>query len=183
MYHSFSVIMQARTSTFGLYIKMTYMYFIALGNGDPRLVALILPFFIHHTMNLYQICLETIKARIFNLGVKMNHEYLPTYFFTGMRGSLYKGSAVKTVKKQLAQKFNFTYRYIDDVLSLNNSNSSNSMDLAYPFELEIKCTIESNTSVAYLDCYLFLCIDNEKPFTRLYDKRDGFNILKVNFPF
>ena len=57
----------------------------------------------------------------------------------------------------------FTYRYIDDILYLNNSTISEFIDLIYPFELEIKDTTESNTSVSYLDCYLF--IDNGKRVT------------------
>ena len=43
-----------------------------------------------------------------------------------------------------AQKNNFTYRYIDDVLSLNNSKISEILDLIYPCELEIKGMAESN---------------------------------------
>ena len=39
----------------------------------------------------------------------------------------------------------FTYRYIDDILYLNNSTISEFIDLIYPFELEIKDTTESNT--------------------------------------
>ena len=47
--------------------------------------------------------------------------------------------------KNLARKFNFIYRYIDDVLSLNNSKVSEFID---PCELEIKDTTESNTSAS-----------------------------------
>jgi len=54
---------------------------------------------------------------------------------------LHIGASVKNEKK-LAQSFNFTFCYIDDVLSLNNSNLSNFVDRIYPTELEIKDTIE-----------------------------------------
>ena len=47
--------------------------------------------------------------------------------------------------------------------------------------IEIKDTTEPITSASYLDCYL--CIDNGKLITRLYDKRDDFNFPIVNFPF
>ena len=46
---------------------------------------------------------------------------------------------------------------------------------------EIKAATEPNTSASYLDCYL--CIDNRKLLTRLYDKRDGFNFPILDFPF
>ena len=54
-------------------------------------------------------------------------------------------------RKQLASRFNFTYRYIDDVLSINNPEFENYLGQMYPVELEIKDTTESNTSASYLD--------------------------------
>ncbi|MCU7801424.1 MAG: hypothetical protein KZQ70_15165, partial [gamma proteobacterium symbiont of Lucinoma myriamae] len=53
---------------------------------------------------------------------------------------------LKSGKKKLAQRFNFTYRYIDDVISLNNPKFSEFLDFIYPCELEIKDTTESNAS-------------------------------------
>ena len=46
--------------------------------------------------------------------------------------------------KKLAQKFNFPYNYIDDVLRLNNSRISEFIDHIHLCELEIKYTTESN---------------------------------------
>ena len=37
---------------------------------------------------------------------------------------MFKEGLLKTDNKHLAQKFNFTYRYIDDVLALNNTKTS-----------------------------------------------------------
>ena len=42
--------------------------------------------------------------------------------------------------KKLARSFNFTFRYIDDVLSLNNSRIGDFVDRSYFIELEIKDT-------------------------------------------
>ena len=81
----------------------------------------------------------------------------------------------------LAQQFNFTYRYIDDVLSLKNTKFAEYLEFIYPRELEIKETTKTAASSSYLDCYLY--IDNGKLATRLYDKRDDFNFPIVNFPF
>jgi hypothetical protein len=39
-----------------------------------------------------------------------------------------------------ARAFNFTYRYIDDVLSINNSRFAEFLPLIYPPELEVKET-------------------------------------------
>jgi hypothetical protein len=46
-------------------------------------------------------------------------------------------------KIQEAKAFNFTYRYIDDVLSINNSRFAEFLPLIYPPELEIKETTDT----------------------------------------
>ena len=85
-------------------------------------------------------------------------------------------------KKNIAQKFNNTFRYIDDVLSLSNTSFSNYLHQIYPPELDIKNTTETRYSASYLD--LMLQIDqNGYLTTKLYDKRDDFNFPIVNFPF
>ena len=84
-------------------------------------------------------------------------------------------------QKKLAQSFNYTYRYIDDVLSLNNSKLSDHLHNIYPDELEIKDTTESAHSASYLD--LLLDSHDTTLCTKLYDKRDDFNFTIVNFPF
>ena len=86
------------------------------------------------------------------------------------------------VKKRLASQFNFTYRYIDDVLSINNPDFENYLGQMYPPELEIKDTTESNTSASYLDLLLSIGMDGQLR-TSLYDKRDDFNFHITNFPF
>jgi hypothetical protein len=89
---------------------------------------------------------------------------------------------LKKNKKKLARSFNFTFRYIDDVLSLNNSRFGDFVGRIYPIELEIKDTTDTDRSASYLD--LHLDIDSEGRFkTKPYDKRDDFNFPIVNFPF
>ena len=55
-----------------------------------------------------------------------------------------------TGKKLLAFQFNFTYSYNDDVFSITNPNLETYIGQIYPTELEIKDTIQSNTSASYL---------------------------------
>ena len=91
-------------------------------------------------------------------------------------------SLIKKGERQLAKMFNLTFRYIDDVLSLNNKHFANYLHEIYPNELEIKDTTDSPNSASYLD--LFLRHDgNGHLTTRLYDKRDDFDFSVVNFPF
>jgi hypothetical protein len=42
---------------------------------------------------------------------------------------------LKKIEKKLARSFYFTFRYIDDVLSLNNSRFGDFVDRIYPIEL------------------------------------------------
>ena len=84
--------------------------------------------------------------------------------------------------KKLAISFNSTFRYIDDVLSLNNSKFGYYVERIYRIEQEIKDTTDTVKSASYLD--LHLEIDNEGRLkTKLYDKRDDFSFSIVNFPF
>ena len=91
-------------------------------------------------------------------------------------------SLLSTGKKHLASRFNLTYRYIDDVLSINNQEFENYLGQMYPAELEIKDTTESTTSASYLDLLLSIGRDGQIH-TSIYDKRDDFNFHITNFPF
>ena len=61
---------------------------------------------------------------------------------------------VKDKKIHEARAFNFTYRYIDDVLSINNSRFAEFLSLIYPSELEVKETTDTASSASFLDLYL-----------------------------
>ena len=91
-------------------------------------------------------------------------------------------SLLSTGRKQLASRFNFTYRGIDNVLSINNPELENYLGQIYPVELEIKDTTESNTSISYLDLLLSIGRDGQVH-TSIYDTRDDFNFQITNFPF
>jgi hypothetical protein len=81
---------------------------------------------------------------------------------------------LKKNEKTLSRSFNFTFRYIDDVISLNNSRFGDFVDRIYPIELEIKDITGTALPASYLD--LHLEIDSEWWLrTKLYDKRDYLN--------
>ena len=74
------------------------------------------------------------------------------------------------------------FRYIDDVLLINNSRIGDFVDRIYPIELEINDTTDTDWSASYLD--LHLEIDSEgRLTTKSYDKRYDFNFPIVNFSF
>ena len=57
---------------------------------------------------------------------------------------------LKKNEKKLARSFNFTFRYIDDVFSLNNSRFGDFVYRIYPIELEIKDTTYTDKSASSL---------------------------------
>ena len=88
----------------------------------------------------------------------------------------------KKNEKKLARFFNFMFRYIDNVISLNDSRFGDLVGRIYPIELKIKETTDTDRSASYLD--LHLEIDSERRSrTKFYDKRDDFKFPIVNFPF
>ena len=66
-----------------------------------------------------------------------------------------------STKTKLVRSFNFTFRYIDDVLLLNNSRFDDFVDRIYLIELGIKDTTVTDRSASYLD--LHLEVDSERP--------------------
>ena len=76
---------------------------------------------------------------------------------------------IKNGKRHLAKSFNFTYRYIDDVLSINNPKFGDYIDFIYPVELEIKDTTDADHHASYLD--LLMKYKNFRRLrVKLYDK-------------
>jgi hypothetical protein len=67
---------------------------------------------------------------------------------------------LKKNEKKLNRSFNLTFRYIEDVLSLNNFMFGEFVDRIYPIELEIKDNTYTDRSASYLD--LHLEIDSER---------------------
>ena len=89
---------------------------------------------------------------------------------------------IRSGERRLAKSFNFTYRYIDDVISLNNPKFSRYINDIYPVELEIKETTDDQNHSSFLDLWLTIDQDNCLR-VKIYDKRDDFNFEIVNFPF
>ena len=57
----------------------------------------------------------------------------------------------------MAKRFSDTVRYIDDLLTLNNSNFEEEIPNIYPPELTLNRTSESDTKLSYLDISISIC--------------------------
>ena len=90
--------------------------------------------------------------------------------------SVFLQKLVKDKKIHETRAFNFTYRYIDDVLSINYSRFAEFLPLIYPPE-----TTDTASSASFLDLYLEFD-DSGQLSTKIYDKRGDLNFKIINFP-
>ena len=110
------------------------------------------------------------------VGIPMgtNFAYLLPDLLLCLYESQFLQNLVKDKKIHEARAFNFTYRYIDDVLSINHSRFAEFLPLIYPPELEVKETNDTASSASFLDLYLEFD-DSGQLSTKIHDKRDDFN--------
>jgi hypothetical protein len=125
-------------------------------------------------------------GRVFQktVGIHMGTNCAPLlaeFFFYSYEADLIQRLHKKNENK-LARSFNFTFRYIDEVLSLNNSRRGDFADRIYPIELEIKDITDTDTCASYIDLHLEIDSDGRLR-TKHYDKREDFNFPIVIFLF
>ena len=83
---------------------------------------------------------------------------------------------------EIIQAFNYTSRYLDDLLNIDNPYIEDMVDRIYPPELQLNKTNASDTEALLLD--LHLSISNGFVSPENYYKRDDFGSdILVNFPF
>ena len=80
-----------------------------------------------------------------------------------------------------ARLYGFTFRYIDDLISINNPVFERYLQDIYPAELSVTKETESDQQASYLDLYIY--VEGGQFHTKLYDKRDDFNFSIVNYPY
>ena len=84
-------------------------------------------------------------------------------------------------ERDFMMSFNTTFRYMHDILNINNVYFDNMVSHIYPLELKLNKANASDTEATFLD--LHLSISNDIVSTKIYDKRDDFDFEIVNFPF
>ena len=93
---------------------------------------------------------------------------------------------IKTVKGDITRelRFNKTFRYIDDLLCVNNDNFNKHINEIYPSELILKNTTTTPLETSYLDTTLNIGEGNGTVRISVYDKREDFNFpyLDSNIP-
>ena len=79
------------------------------------------------------------------------------------------------------EAFNSTSRYLDDLLNIDNPYFESMVNQIYPPELQLNKANISDTEAPFLD--LHLSVSNGFVSSKIYDKRDDFDFVIVNFPF
>ena len=87
---------------------------------------------------------------------------------------------LRTMKQDMtkAVQFSNTFRYIDDLLSVNNENFGNYISDIYPSDLELKDTTLTSNAVCFLDTRIKNGDSNTPFHLSVYDKRDDFSFTR-----
>jgi hypothetical protein len=104
--------------------------------------------------NRFVICVGCVLQQTFGILIGTHCALLLADLFLYSYEADFIQGLLKKNEKKLARSFNFTFRYIDDVISLNNFRFGDFVDRIYPIELEIKDTTDTDRSASYLDLHL-----------------------------
>ena len=77
--------------------------------------------------------------------------------------------------------FNSTFRYLDDLLNIDNPYFEGMVNQIYPPELQLNKANSPDIEAPFWDLHLH--ISNGFVSSKIYDKRDDFEFDIVNFPF
>ena len=87
---------------------------------------------------------------------------------------------LRIIDNKMARRFSNTYRYIDDLASVNNPLFNDVISDIYPKSLTVNKENISSLSANYLD--VSITVSNKKFITKIYDKRDDFKFNVNSLP-
>ena len=129
-------------------------------------------------------CYFTLGSKTFRqiIGIPMGSD--PAPFFANLFLYYYESKWLRKIQKSdlsRARKFGSVFRFIDDLLSLNDSGEfSRSLSEIYPEELLLNKENVGTLSSSFLDIEIKL---SDRQFSsKLFDKRDNFNFSIVRMP-
>ena len=133
---------------------------------------------------LMENCHFTLGEKLFQqiIGIPMGSD--PAPFMANLFLYYYESRWIKRLKKENlsdARKFGHTYRFIDDLIAINDGGMfENNIHEIYPPELELKKE-HGGDQVSFLDLDISLI---DKGFSiKLFDKRDAFPFSIVRMPY
>ena len=117
------------------------------------------------------------------IGIPMGSD--PAPYFANLFLYRYESRWLNKMKKEnnvLARKFGRVFRFIDDLLAINDGNEfENYYSDIYPSELELQKENVTNSETSFLELSIHL-VDHTFV-TKLYDKRDSFGFHISRLPF
>ncbi len=132
--------------------------------------------------NIYIVFGESVYRQVIGIPMGTNCAPLLADLYLSAYEFEFVQNLMSSKRLYLARQFNHTYRYIDDLISINNPNFAVHVHDIYPPFLELKNVTDSDDGTSYLDLYLHKGNSGELK-TKLYDKRDDFDFTIVNYPF
>ena len=84
-------------------------------------------------------------------------------------------------QSDVIEAFNSTFRYLDNLLNIDNNFFESMINRIYLTELQLNIANVSDNEASFLDLHLSISDGFVK--TKIYDKRDDFDFDIVNFPF
>ena len=139
-------IQQPTTSLFDMLLSGQWIMKLASSIGIIIYYFILISHYL--TSDLYQFLSYTIDYWNMHQWVRIVLRYSPIYKADFILGVL------KNKDRKLAQTFNSSFRYIDDVLPLSNSRFCHYLHRIYPNELEVENTTDTQKSASYLDLHL-----------------------------
>ena len=129
-------------------------------------------------------CYFAIGDQVFQqiIGIPMGSD--PAPFFANLFLFFYEWQYINNLKKEnviAARKFCYTFRFIDDLITINNENFEKNIRNIYPAELDLKKENQNDKNANFLD--LNIEISNSTFQTKLYDKRNNFNFNIIRMPY
>ena len=135
-------------------------------------------FLIDNIFVMLDVCIFQQKV---DISMGTNYDLLGDMFLYSHIADLIQG-LLKENEGNLVRSFDFMFRYIDDILSLNNSKFDDFVGRIYPIEHAIKDTTYTAMCASYI--HIHLEFDSGGLLrTQRFTKRDDFNFFIVNFTF
>ena len=126
-----------------------------------------------------------VGSKIFRQVIGIPIRSYPTPFFANVFLLFYESRWLKSIKNTIngiARKFDNIFRFIDDLIAINDGNElKNHYNEIYPPQFILKKENTSHTETVFLN--LHLCINEGQIQTSLYDKRSSYNFSIVRFPY
>jgi hypothetical protein len=130
-----------------------HVFYTIVSPFFPFLLVIAVSVVLRFTASDYPFGIFNLLQQVVGIPMGTNCAPLLADLFVYSYESEFLQKLVQDKKIHEARAFNFTYRYIDDVLSINNSRFAEFLTLIYPPELEVKETTDTASSASFLDLY------------------------------